>query len=685
MIKDNDLIADTQTGNNANTKTFILININKQNKKTKLGDVFNYLPCGIIDKTETGIGGTSLELDSNRNSIVVQPFNNIADSKSQLKSLTNKYDVLFFSSNSYYDSKKKTQNKLTTKLLDSISRLKKYIIDCDKNDKPIKIVCIINQLEQLYECLKNLEKDPVNSFHLVLDEIDTLQEHSSFRNEAAKCFNIYKNHSPDMRIMISATLMKFHDKDLLTEPKTIFKYETTNKLSIDLTYTRNISEEAVRAILKLALSKKEKIVISCNNFNYCKNIIKALEKNNDFQKTIKILCSNNSKSKKQTDNYYSEMLPNGILPAEVNFITAAYFSGHDINEKYHNIILAEKLSPSLRLSPRLIYQITGRCRDENGPYSNHLIISFNLHKKINYDIYTAKELLDNINDKKAIFELTNKLKSSSNNHMKGIIESIENVFYEGTYKIPSVLEKDSSGQPIISYFKVDSRIEEQKTYNLYNKPKDFIKELFKRFNVKNQKAIYQTNDIQLIEKKDPKLTANTLLIKLNKLVRELDYTTDLNMIELDISIPIHFVEKSMLNIYKNALSNESVNLTKLSTTIEKIINKKQIKIKLEELDFYLNFNKHVLPDEIFQQNITQHFTISETFPIMVLKDKIAVVIKTFKKLSKTKNSNIKALISQLEKKPALFRNTLIQTKEKRHKTQKRVMIISYDTYQILGD
>ena len=106
------------------------MNLNEKNKKTKLGEVLNYLPHGIIDKTETGIGGTSLELDSNRHSIVVVPFNNIAHCKSQIKSIGNKYDVHFYSSDDYFNNnnvtyklKKPILNKYSFKTNDLNSRL----------------------------------------------------------------------------------------------------------------------------------------------------------------------------------------------------------------------------------------------------------------------------------------------------------------------------------------------------------------------------------------------------------------------------------------------------------------------------------------------------------------------------------------------------------------------------------
>lgn len=50
---------------------------------TKLSEVMDELPHGIINKNYTGIGGTTLELDCNRNSIVVEPLKETVLAKSQ--------------------------------------------------------------------------------------------------------------------------------------------------------------------------------------------------------------------------------------------------------------------------------------------------------------------------------------------------------------------------------------------------------------------------------------------------------------------------------------------------------------------------------------------------------------------------------------------------------------------------
>ncbi len=694
LIKNESLIDDCQV--NGLTTTYTLINLNEKNKKTKLGEVLNYLPHGIINKTETGIGGTSLELDSNRHSIVVVPFNNIADCKSQIKSIGNKYDVYFYSSDDYFKNNNVT-NKSTKPILDPFSlksnddpesRLDEYIIKCEKDKQPIKIICIINQLEKLYENLKNIKNYQVNYFHLVLDEIDTLQEHSTFRDEAAKCYNIYMVHPEYKRTMISATLLKFHDPCLAIEPLTIFKYKTTNKSKIAITNTGNTKEEVVRIIINLILNNNDKILVSCNNFNNSKEIIQTLEKELKKlkkSKTIKIICSNNTNSIKSAGKYYAK-IENCILPADITFMTAAFFSGHDITERYHNIILTEKKSTTLRISPRLIYQITGRCRYEEGPYSNQLIINFNSKINIKYNLYTSEELINSVKDQKVIFDFINNIKHSSNKYMTGIIESIENILYEGTSEIPSVNEKESTGLPVISFFKVDSRIEEQNTFNLYNNPSDFYDVLAEKFILTNNKAIYQPGDIKLIAKKDPKVVANDLLKKLNKLDRNIDYTSKLHIIKSEITSPSHPVEKTLINIYTIALSNNTINLTKLSNAIDRIVKNKQINGRLDELEFHLKFNKYVLTDPIFQENITVHLPVGEIFPVKELKNKIITITETMKLLSKLKPINIKNLITKLKKRGDLFfRNTLLQTQSKRKNKIQLIKIIGYDKFELFSD
>ena len=67
MIKECSLLI-SESPNNRGGKDYVIA------KGKKIGDVFKQLPFGIIDKTQTGIGGTSCQLDSDLDSIIVQPY-----------------------------------------------------------------------------------------------------------------------------------------------------------------------------------------------------------------------------------------------------------------------------------------------------------------------------------------------------------------------------------------------------------------------------------------------------------------------------------------------------------------------------------------------------------------------------------------------------------------------------------
>ena len=66
-IKDESFIVDS-TLNDSGGYDFVLKN------GTWLGDVLEFLPNGIINKGITGIGATTLELNCDRNSIIIQPL-----------------------------------------------------------------------------------------------------------------------------------------------------------------------------------------------------------------------------------------------------------------------------------------------------------------------------------------------------------------------------------------------------------------------------------------------------------------------------------------------------------------------------------------------------------------------------------------------------------------------------------
>ena len=74
--------------------------------EAKLGDIFITSPYGLIKKNRTGVGATTLELNSPRNSIIVVPtkalaYNKAKNSKVEIKG-TEKYKVLYVVPNLFY-------------------------------------------------------------------------------------------------------------------------------------------------------------------------------------------------------------------------------------------------------------------------------------------------------------------------------------------------------------------------------------------------------------------------------------------------------------------------------------------------------------------------------------------------------------------------------------------------------
>ena len=81
-IKSDNLVVRKKANTDKNTQT-ITIKRYKNRKKDHvyLSDVFIETPSRFILKDETGMGATYLELEANRNSIIVEPIKITASSK----------------------------------------------------------------------------------------------------------------------------------------------------------------------------------------------------------------------------------------------------------------------------------------------------------------------------------------------------------------------------------------------------------------------------------------------------------------------------------------------------------------------------------------------------------------------------------------------------------------------------
>ncbi len=83
MVKDKTLIVSENK--KGNIQEYIIKRKKpSDNDDVKLSNVFNELPAGVVHKDETGMGATTLELNTKRNSIIVEPIRVTAFSKAEV-------------------------------------------------------------------------------------------------------------------------------------------------------------------------------------------------------------------------------------------------------------------------------------------------------------------------------------------------------------------------------------------------------------------------------------------------------------------------------------------------------------------------------------------------------------------------------------------------------------------------
>lgn len=439
------------------------------------------LPNGIIDKTYTGIGGTSLELDCERNSIVVVPYNNIADAKVSKPSVSRNYLTHKF---------KGSKNSVSN------IGLFKYLKRIESLMQPMKIICVNDQLVYLKAALVGMGFDFGKMF-ILFDEIDSMQEQSSFRSVMDNCMDVYLAHPAENRAMITATLRGFTHPGLKDEPRHKVVSKGRPKDHIEVIVTNSGKEELLLQIkAKMALDDK-KVVVACNHIKSALEIAKTLEKSSPTT-TVGILCSPGSK--KAVGESYRTLDEKGNLPCKVNIITAAFFNGCDIIERYHNITYSSINIASLQLSPSTIYQISGRGR--NGLESNVLITQGG-ERHDDYIYYSQEELIS-IGDQNAYINnglkvMTSKLGDFGVEMLRGL----HGMLVEGFKKFPAVFRKIDDFTSEISYFKIDQRIMEQETCLLMENTPLYLKSVNDIFEVKVLEPLFvnQILEFESIDKK----------------------------------------------------------------------------------------------------------------------------------------------------------------------------------------
>ena len=318
-----------------------------------LNNGLDFLPNGIIEKSHTGMGATHMEIMSSRNSIIVEPikitaYSKVNDYNDKNADVINKRALYVGSAIGNQDNS--TSNK----------KIKEYLLDNNISFK--KIICVADSLQRVVEEI--LQVGELDDFFLLIDEIDSIQNDSSFRMSLEKCLDIYFMFNPLKSAVLTATPLDFTNENLKKEPKTIFNLKNSNKTEIDF-YNLSYSPKIHYKILTTLILEKYKenngtVVIVLSAIKAIEIIITALIKNNIPKEEISVLCSKDNEARMQ--NFF-KVMNTTEYPNRICFITSAYFTGYDIYTSYHLIIFTSIFQIPTLLSVSQIKQIIGRLRN----------------------------------------------------------------------------------------------------------------------------------------------------------------------------------------------------------------------------------------------------------------------------------------------------------------------------------
>ena len=653
--------------------TVELNNFQPDGSPTKLGHEIAFLPHGIIDKTITGLGGTTLELDCNRPSIVVEPYNYTAQSKSNSPSLTNQYILHFFQS-------KHSRSQNTTALEDLLTldskqaaHLKKYLKQCKERQQPPKLLCIPDQLSNLKKAIEQSKLYKFEDFHLLFDEIDSMQEQITFRKIMHEVAVLYKQHPVEKRTLLSATISTFNDPELQNEQFTRYKYKQMPVVQGILHCTKNIVYRTKEVILKLRQEHPEdKIVVA---YNHIEGIEKCIEKlvreAPELVEHIGVLSSNSRKS--QFGELYQTMNKN-MLPKQINFITAAYFNGHDINEQAHLVTCVDAITPSMNLSNRVLYQISGRLRP--GTLSVQWVAHFVQGRKNKNTLENLTEAADAM---KKTMDLVHFYKKKKDNpYLLRHAESIEHIFYNGHDAIRPIWV-DYNGRKEVSYFMIDSILEESNTRAELNSIASFKKAIQSYFEI--------IEHIDYKDDKEPKPdnTVEECLRALKELkTRDLSLRWTAKMVKaLKTEYPTTHARK-LIEIYREVSGKAYWKYEVLHSTVAKLLQEVKWKSKLDLLQIHIKYHNHFTmgTNKELRQWLALSFKHIKRQPTKEFNRYCTLQVTKLIHLSEQKDKKLFDMAKKLQKHSTL-KGALMTLKSATSKTQTILEIQSLNPYGLL--
>lgn len=430
------------------------------NKRHLLSDYLTKMPHGLVDKKITGIGATTLEINSKRDSIIVFPTKALAYGKHSKHPKT-----LYVGSEIKGESKKVTNQQI-----------KEYLA----KDGYKKLLVVADSLGRL---LNIIGREYFKDYFLMVDEIDVLQTDNNFRPQLENVIDYYLMFPLKNRCMVTATMKDFNNPILKKECKFSITWTYNTHRDVRLLHTNNIIQTVIEEIIS---HPRDKVFIAYNSILQIQNILSTLDE--ETRKECAILCS--EASIKEAGVYFVPKLgDNDTLPARINFATCCYFTGIDIQDSYHLITVTDVRRSHSMLTIDRMTQIHGRCRKDDGILSETIIYNTIGYVSImeSMESYTSSLL----NKAKKVLKVI----ESADDIMQGdytltdlfslVKEAIKEKAQEriAGYEFINLIRKNVEGKYVPAYLNIDYIIERTELYGSYFMPETLKEVLSKQVNI----------------------------------------------------------------------------------------------------------------------------------------------------------------------------------------------------------
>jgi hypothetical protein len=332
-------------------------------KETYLNQVIKELPSHcLLDKGITGCGGTTVELESKRNSIILCPTRNLVTSKSSI---------------GYFG----VDGNVTK------TDIKKYI----ENESSFKkIVATYDALPKLIDSIENYQ-----DYFLLIDEYHLLFNDYSFRGDVIKFILKNFNKFKDWCFMTATPLKdEFILEELKDIDKVIYKWENSIPVNIHIEDTYYVQKIILDYINKFSNSKNLHIFL--NSVTTIHNLIKNID-----ESSYRVVCSENSKTKIKNFNKITSPVK------KINFYTSCSFEGCDIYDPDGICIIVcdTVISTTVLDIATKIRQVCGRLRDSKYKNECYLILNTSKHR---YAGTSKKEFELNVKESEELGKLKHK-------------------------------------------------------------------------------------------------------------------------------------------------------------------------------------------------------------------------------------------------------------------------------------